>query len=351
MTYIISLAQDYEVNNEEDKVIIDEIIDSLKINNKLPFSYTPQENTYLREHSKNKWIKYLIYRFKFRIYPIRKIVSSFPTYILIEPTSACNLKCTMCFQMDKTFSGKKNYMGTMDLELFKEIVDQAEEGGTQAITLGSRGEPLMNKKIVQMIDYLKGKFIETKIVTNATKLTPEISHAILRNKINIIVYSIDSEKKEIYEKIRVNANFEQVLNNIKNFNIICKEYPDSTIQKRISGVKVDDIQNKDNFYSFWNKYVDQVSMKDAFERWNTYENPIDKENNTPCYIPFERMYVWYDGICNPCDSDYKSYFSMGNVKERTIKEIWHGEPITTLRRNHLNNKRCTHVPCDRCGVS
>jgi len=257
----------------------------------------------------------------------------------------------MCFQVDKTFSGKKSFMGTMDLELFKEIVDQAEEGGTQAITLGSRGEPLMNKNIIQMIEYLKGKFIETKIVTNATRLAPEISHAILKNEINIIVYSIDSEEKEMYEKIRVNANFDKVLNNIKNFNEISKEYPNTKIQKRISGVKVNDIQNKDNFYSFWNKYVDQVSMKDAFERWNTYENPIDKEHNTPCYIPFERMYIWYDGICNPCDSDYKSYLSMGNVKESTIKEIWHGEPITTLRRNHLNNKRSTHVPCDRCGVS
>ena len=63
------------------------------------------------------------------------------------------------------------------------------------------------------------------------------------------------------------------------------------------------------------------------------------------------MYVWFDGKVNPCDADYKSYLSYGNVKDNTIKEIWDGEKLKKLRDQHLSNSRNKIVPCDRCGTS
>ena len=43
------------------------------------------------------------------------------------------------------------------------------------------------------------------------------------------------------------------------------------------------------------------------------------------------MYVWFDGKANPCDSDYKSYLSYGNVKDATVKEIWADEKLKKLQ--------------------
>ena len=62
------------------------------------------------------------------------------------------------------------------------------------------------------------------------------------------------------------------------------------------------------------------------------------------------MYIWFDGKTNPCDADYKSYLSFGNVKNDTIKNVWNSHKINTLRNDHLNKKRKKVVPCDRCGV-
>ena len=101
------------------------------------------------------------------VYPQLKKVAKFPVYMLIEPVSACNLRCVMCFQIDKTFT-KKPYMGTMSLETFKKVVDEAVAGGTKAITMASRGEPLMHKKLPEMLEYAKGKFFEIKLNTNGT---------------------------------------------------------------------------------------------------------------------------------------------------------------------------------------
>ena len=99
--------------------IIKEIYQSIIKKNLLPFSLDRIERNRIQNLKKNNTLlDYLIYRYKFQLYPKKRIVSKFPIYILIEPTSVCNLRCTMCFQVDKTFT-KKKYMGFMDLNLYK----------------------------------------------------------------------------------------------------------------------------------------------------------------------------------------------------------------------------------------
>ena len=62
------------------------------------------------------------------------------------------------------------------------------------------------------------------------------------------------------------------------------------------------------------------------------------------------MYVWHDGKCNPCDADYKSYLSYGNVKENSITQVWNSDELKKHRKTHLEKKRKNLVPCDRCGI-
>ena len=89
-----------------DLKIIEEILLSLKNDKKLPFVWTHQESFYLNNcNSIKSKIDYLIYRYKFKIFPERKLLSDFPIHVLIEPTSICNLRCVMCYQMDNKFTG------------------------------------------------------------------------------------------------------------------------------------------------------------------------------------------------------------------------------------------------------
>ena len=90
-------------------------------------------------------------------------------------------------------------------------------------------------------------------------------------------------------------------------------------------------------------------MKSAYERWDTYFNETTPNLHTPCELLWERMYIWHDGKVNPCDADYKSYLSYGNVKNFSIKELWINKQMSELRKNHLTSNRHKHLPCDRCG--
>lgn len=314
-----------------------------------PLRLSNQELDWFSKAPKDSWLPYLEYRYKFKTYPKEKIVAPFPIYLLIEPTSVCNIRCVMCYQIDPSFT-KDTIQGFMNFDLFKSVIDQAKEGGTQAITLASRGEPTLHPKLIGMLEYLKRKFLDLKINTNAIRLTKELCQAIIESEVNEVVFSVDASTKETYEKIRVGGKFDQVVNNIELFNKVRSRYPKNRTVTRISGVKVlPSEQNEQAMVEFWSKLVDQVTIKDAVARWDTYNNKPTHLTD-PCYFLWERMYVWFDGTVNPCDVDYNSKLKVGNVALDSIKNIWNGEKYTKLREFHKLGRRNELMPCDRCEI-
>ncbi len=102
-------------------------------------------------------------------------------------------------------------------------------------------------------------------------------------------------------------------------------------------------------FEFWDEFVDVVAFNDAVPRWDTYNNAA-MDYNVPCDLLWERMYVWHDGTCNPCDFDYKSKLQVGNAKKQLLKDIWTGEPFTKYRNMLLEGNRSKLNPCDRCNM-
>ena len=337
--------------DSEDKIIINKIIHEMQLVKSFPSWWSEQESTYISKISSlDKIVKYLIFRYKFRVYPLERIQTKFPIYVALEPVSACNLRCPFCFQVDSDFT-RKPYTGIMDIALYKKAIDECEENNTGAITLASRGEPTLHPKFCEMLDYASGKFFELKVNTNGTKLTDEICHSIFKNKVDNIILSIDSEQKDLYEKYRKNAVFDEVVKNVKNLYSIRKEfYPNSNTTIRISGLNIEPEQDNKKFVEFWGQWTDEISMDEVEERWDTYNNPIHSDLSTPCHYVWERFYIWWDGICNPCDVDYKSKLSPGKFDENnSIKEIWNSKEYKLLRLNHSSGMRSGCYPCDRCG--
>ncbi len=315
---IIDVLKKHNTNNEIDQQILKKIIYDFE--NKDSSLLTPQQIHFLNSNHIEKWAEYLIFRYKFTNYPRNQTESDLPNHIIIEPVSACNLRCVMCFQVDESFTNDQNFMGNMDFELFKKIIDDAKQSGIQAITLTGRGEPTLHPQIGEMLDYCSGKFFELKMNTNATKLTEKLIHKILQSDITDLVFSVDSYGKKEYESIRVNGIFEEILNNISRFKEIKdKEYTNSKCATRISGVKIDPSQNVQKFREFWEKYVDHVVMVELLQRWDIYNNSTEIMSKNPCNYLWGEMNIWYDGICNPCDTDYKSHLTIGSVKKNTIK--------------------------------
>ena len=336
----------------EDLDISKKIFDSIKNDTNLPFPISNHEKFRIKQISDGSNIfKYLIFRNKLYLSSKNKFAFEYPPYLLVELVSACNLKCPMCFQSDKSFA-KKPFMGVMNFDLVKKIINEANNGNIGAITFASRGEPMMHPKFIDIVEFCSDKenIFEIKLNTNGTYLDEKKGRAIFENKVDVVVISADHYEKKLYEKYRLGAKFEDVVERVKNFYELRKDYPNSKTEIRVSGVNVAGNIDKDKFKKFWMQFSDSVSIGDPIERWDTYNN-TKSDINSSCPKLWDRMYVWFDGKVNPCDEDYKSYLSYGKLGEKTIKEIWNNQKIKNLRESHSNKKRIDIVPCDRCGVN
>tara|TARA_Y100001970_G_C14182543_1_gene830650 strand:+ start:73 stop:1230 length:1158 start_codon:yes stop_codon:yes gene_type:complete len=317
-------------------------------NNRPKFEIKPNVVKEIQTLNSDQIPKYLVHRYRYEIHPQIRIYDDYPPYLQIEPTSICNYRCVFCYQTDNTFNKRSfGHMGHMTLDTFKKIVDQAE-GNIEFISLASRGEPLLCPDFIKMLDYTRDKFFNLKINTNASLLDDNMSHAILKSGVKTLVFSADAADSTLYSKLRVNGKLERIVKNIKNFREIKrKNYPNSKIITRVAGVKVNNQQNLRDMEAFWSDMVDQIAFVDYMPWENVYDSKLS-EINTPCSDLWRRMFIWWDGKVNPCDVDYKSKLSVGNIMEKNISNLWKSENYKKLRTEHGSNKRKNYSPCNRC---
>lgn len=295
--------------------------------------------------------RYLFYRYRYDVYPAARRLDAFPPCIQIEPTSICNYRCVFCYQTDATLTRKANgHMGQMTLDTFRRVVDQIA-GEVEAVTLASRGEPLVCRDIEKMLAYAAGKFLGLKINTNAWFLDEARAHALLAAEPNTLVFSADAADPETYRRLRVGGDLERVVTNIRRFqDIRARHYPRCRTITRVSGVRYQAAgQDFAAIERFWRDLADQV----VFVDYNPWENAYDAPANgvtTPCSDLWRRTFVWWDGRVNPCDVDYRSTLALGSVFERSVSEIWTGEGYQMLRAAQEEGRRQTLSPCRGCAV-
>ena len=292
--------------------------------------------------------RYLVHRYRYEMYPQQHVVDEYPPYLQIEPTSRCNYRCVFCYETDKSFTRRSNgFMGSMSVDLFKRVVDQAE-GNIEFISLASRGEPLLCPGIEEMLTYTRGKFLNLKMNTNASLLDERKCHAILQSGIKTLVFSADAAEDALYSKLRVGGELATVLANVERFQKIrTTQYANRNIITRVSGVKYTAEQDINSMERLWGGLADQV----AFVKYNPWENTYTKPVNdvsSPCSDIWRRMFVWWDGKVNPCDVDYKSTLSVGNISNSSLSALWRCDEYVGLRAKHLEGLRGQTEPCCRC---
>jgi len=134
--------------------------------------------------------------------------------LYIEPTSACNLNCSMCFRHNWI----DERSGFMTDETFENIL----KGDilVKSVMFGGMGEPLLHKNISQMVRCFSKNGVKTELLTNATMLNCEMSKMLIDAGLNTLWVSVDGFDREGYEKIHIGSRFDTITENLKYFHKI-----------------------------------------------------------------------------------------------------------------------------------
>ena len=115
-TKLHTMLPKFQPSNEIEQKKFNEFLEKTNNNG---FNPSLHELNYLLKAPDYLWIPYVLFRHDFNRLAKDRMSTKFPLYLLIEPTSICNLRCVMCFQADKSFGDQKSFMGRMSMDLLK----------------------------------------------------------------------------------------------------------------------------------------------------------------------------------------------------------------------------------------
>ncbi len=304
--------------------------------------------------------EYWEYRRKWEEYPKNHVVERFPVHLDIEATSNCNLLCTMCPRTDMVKDGTFWKVKNFDFDLYTRLVDEGAEKGLCSIKFNYLGEPLMNPRLAEMIHYAKEKgIVDVMFNTNATTLTERISKQLIESGLDKLFFSFDSPYREHYNEIRINADYDKVLRNIKRFMQLRDEMGSVKPFTRVSMVRMK--ENEEEWLAFKDLFepiVDAVAYVDYLDHTNqanTGKMIVQQSerggNKFCCPQLWQRMFVHPDGVVTVCCVDSARKLRVGHIHNKTVEEIWNGPEYQKLRELHATG-RIDEIPtCARCPLA
>ncbi len=121
------------------------------------------------------------------------------SWFILELTTRCNLDCIYCYNVWKPQADYTHK--DLSLSELKTIVENIEQSTSiQGITLAG-GEPLLNKEIIGMADYLHSKNIKTTITTNGIALNDETLNRLIGCGVKRFEISMPSFNNPTYTKL------------------------------------------------------------------------------------------------------------------------------------------------------
>jgi radical SAM protein with 4Fe4S-binding SPASM domain len=300
-----------------------------------------------------------------------------PTHLMIEPATYCNLRCALC----PITAGFDRPQGLMDPALFRKVIDQA---GPYAFTLQlwDWGEPFVNPHIYEMIAYARAKGVKVISSTNGHLLARrEHAESLVRSGLDTIIFAIDGATQATYERYRQGGSLETALDGVGqvvaakrrlgaatpvvNFRFIVMDHnegdiPAVRVLARDLGVDVLTFKTLNNCLR--DPYKDTAATaaaagdafapsQAAYRRFRTDEagNRIRRRRN-PCRQLWNNPTVHWNGNVSPCTFDPQDRHVLGNVARDPFWDVWSGEAYRRIRREFARAAGAMEL-CGECSYA
>lgn len=229
--------------------------------------------------------------------------------VQINPTELCNRKCSFCPRYDPNIY--KNQSKHISLKTIEKLCNDLNNiNFNNRIGFAGFGEPLLHPDIFSCIKMVKDiipniNFLE--IVTNGDRLTGDVIKKLHKSGCTTICVSMyDEDKTDYFNSLKGNLDINMVYAHNYNVN-------NMMLVNRSEILKNDGINL-----------------------------------NKPCYIPFYKALIDWNGDVLLCENDWTKNKTFGNIHENSFKEIWFGNNYNKHRNILLYNREID--PCNKCNA-
>lgn len=310
----------------------------------------------------------------------------------LEITTRCYLKCIMC---EHTYWKDKSYLNQdLKFEDFKILIDGIPN--LRWINLTGEGSSFLNPDFMKIVQYSKQEGLYVDFSHDFFRITEEEMRRLIEWDVDRIYWSFDGCSKNTFEKIRVGAEFEEVVGNVQKFLWLKKEVgsplPEICFRFCFFKDNIHEVEHIPEFLSHVadgdvSKYGDEPSINivallefEETKNWAVEVSPLTvdyvneraealgfkvywshithiEDNKVPLeYCTFwSEPYIMITGHVVPCCAVMMSNnrtqleeLAFGNIHEQSLKEIWNSERYKAFRRMVVNPKASVPQVCAGC---
>ena len=306
-----------------------------------------------------------------------------PVIYNIETTNACNMRCEMCPRTTMM----TRPIEILDMETYRKIVNQLKlwtENQWKAwesfveknykiskndmsenhfflyiipkvIVLHGYGDPLLDQDMPERVRLLTEKKIPTYFSCNPANINIEKTIEMLENGLDYIKYSIESTGDQLHKKIRGPAsNFIDGYKKILQLLDIKKKkkYKTTIIITMLNLDKPGQLEE-------WEKLKEKFKGLDVYIYFKSQDQEWYKDNKQQtksihwtelCQFPWSSMTIKSNGGAAMCCGDFNNEIILGDVRKKSLYDIWNGEKYRKFREKHL--KLTPGIKCtERCDMT
>jgi MoaA/NifB/PqqE/SkfB family radical SAM enzyme len=251
--------------------------------------------------------------------------------------------------------------GDMNFNFFKEIVDEAYATlKIKQIVLVGFGEPLLYPHLIEAIKYIKSKypFIRVCLTTNGVLLDEKLSEALIDSGLDQMTISVNFNSREKYFSFNGSDLFYKVIENTQRFLQLLNRKGNQRLRIYIQILdELNSPQDISAFRKFWEPHLmPNVAIQvQPLVNWaGLIRERMGMEGNGeryPCLHLQNSYIVTREGNALACCMvfPYKgsNELVLGNVKEKSLKELYFKGKIMLLRKDNMN---CNYKNMPTCNV-
>ncbi len=242
--------------------------------------------------------------------------------IELNTTELCNRTCVFCPRHDPTVYPNRNlHMSVEDAETISKNIGSWFRG---KISLSGFGENFLNKKFHDIIKVIRKNLPNSTVEcnTNGDFLTEEYAKKLFINGLDLLYINL-------YDGLEQIEKFTNIMNN----------------------AEID--ESKYSFRAHYSQedYGLKINNRGGNITWLGFdESDIESLKGKPCYYPFYKMFVDWNGDVFFCCNDWGKEINIGNMVKSPLEDVWMGDIIKEYREKLKVGDR-NHSPCKSCSVN
>jgi len=288
--------------------------------------------------------------------PILTGYERYPRAIELQTTSACNARCIICPHADVS---RGLPSGTMDIDLFRLVVDQIEPSWRTRIIPYLNNEPTLDPFIISRLRYISYQCPDSdvELSTNVSGLTPAMQTELSRVRLKELRLSVFGFTEETHRLLMPGLHWREVKQNLDHLvgnAALCGRI------ERLSLVMIDHPLVTDEDIKLAKEYCGLHSI--SYNLWGFLDRSgnVARFSNGICNPavrgceqrrPLERMHITFTGDVILCCQDWRWTSVIGNVKNNPLLEIWNSDKYNRYRDGIYAGKGDPPELCKRCKLS